>query len=474
MSDVLRCVARTIRSHDLIAPGDRLAIAVSGGSDSVALLWLMRELAAAPDAQFSIVGLIHVNHRLRGEAAAGDEAFCRALADRLAWPIEVGTFEVAAMSRAARRSVEATARDARYRFFLEASRRLDATRVATGHTRDDQAETVLLRLLRGAGSRGAGGIRPKRSIYVRPLLDCAHTDLRRYLAARCEPFCEDASNADCSIPRNRIRHELMPLIFRIAPRAARALGRFASLSRDDEAFLSQAAIEVSGSLVSSNETGVQLKRAPLAALHAAIARRVIRHALETAHGAPGVTFAARHVEAIRRLALADNSRAHLDLPGLTVEVDPDTLLLFRPVAAPGANGFERGLAVPGSVDVPEAGVAVVASMVDSVAAAQIENGRGSRAAVQAAAVLLPLVVRSRRAGDRFRPFGAPGRRKLQDVFVDRKVPRGARDRVPVVVDGAGRIVWVVGHGIADECRVTAPEAGVVLLKVVTLETLAPQ
>jgi tRNA(Ile)-lysidine synthase len=474
MSSVLSRVAGTIRAHDLVASGDRLAIAVSGGSDSVALLWLLRELAAAPGAQFSIVGLIHVNHLLRGGAAAGDEAYCRALAERLAWPIEVGTFDVAAMARAARRSVEATARDARYRFFLEASRRLDATRVATGHTRDDQAETVLLRLLRGAGSRGAGGIRPQRSIYVRPLLDCSHTDLRRYLAERREPYCEDASNADCSIPRNRIRHELMPLILRLAPGGARALGRFASLSRDDEAFLGQAAIEVAASVVSSIETGVQLKRAPLAALHAAIARRVIRHALEAAHGTTGAFFAARHVEAIRRLALADNSRGHLDLPGLTVEVDHETLTLSRPAAVRGRDRFERGLTVPGSVDVPEAGIVVIASMADIVASAQIENGRGNRAALQAAALSLPLVVRSRRAGDRFRPFGAPGRRKLQDVFVDRKVPRGARDRVPVVVDGAGRIVWVVGHGIADECRVTAPGASVVLLKVETLETLAPQ
>src|SRR5580765_2407771 len=111
MSSVLTRVARTIRAHDLVAAGDRVAIAVSGGSDSVALLWLLRELAAAPGAQFSIVGLIHVNHRVRGQAAAGDEAFCRALAERLAWPIEVGTFDVADMARAARRSLEATARD---------------------------------------------------------------------------------------------------------------------------------------------------------------------------------------------------------------------------------------------------------------------------------------------------------------------------------------------------------------------------
>jgi tRNA(Ile)-lysidine synthase len=474
MSAVLQRVARTIRTHDLIRPDDRVAIALSGGSDSVALLWLLRELAASPDAEFSIVGLIHVNHRLRGDEASRDEAFCRALAARLAWPIEVGAFEVAAMAREARRSVEATARDVRYRYFLDAARRLDATSVATGHTLDDQAETVLLRILRGSGSRGAGGIRPRRSIYIRPLIDCRRTDLRHDLADRGEPFCEDASNADCSIPRNRIRHELMPLIIRMAPGGVGALGRFAALSRDDEEYLSQAAIEVAGSIVLSKVDGVQLKRGPLAALPPPIARRVIRLALETAHGTPGAFFTARHVEAIRGLALADNPRGHLDLPGLTVAGDPRMVTLSRATAAGGRGPFEYAWPAPGSVDVPEAGMVLTASLADAVNGARIESGRGDTATVQGSAVSWPLTVRSRRAGDRFRPFGAPGRRKLQDLFVDRKVPRDARDRVPVVVDRAGRIVWVVGHAIAEECRVTTPGAGVVLLKVETLETLAPQ
>src|SRR5579862_102312 len=186
MSPLLRRVAATIRTHGLIAGGDRVAVAISGGSDSVALLWLLRELAAEPDALFSIVGLIHVNHLLRGSESARDEAFCRALADRLTCPVEVARFDVKSVAAETGRSIEATARDIRYRFFREAAQRLDATRVATGHTLDDQAETVLLRLLRGSGSRGVSGIRPVRSIFVRPLLDCRREDLRRSLAARDE------------------------------------------------------------------------------------------------------------------------------------------------------------------------------------------------------------------------------------------------------------------------------------------------
>jgi tRNA(Ile)-lysidine synthase len=465
-----RRVAGTIAAERLIESGDRVAIAVSGGPDSVALLWLLRDCAAAPAAMFSIAGLIHVNHGLRGHEAARDEAFCRALAERMMWPIEVGSFDVPELARAAHRSYEATAREVRYRFFAEASRRLGASRVATGHTLDDQAETVMLRLLRGAGSRGAGGVRPRRGLFIRPLIECRHDELVSDLAARGEPFCVDSSNADVSIPRNRIRHELMPLISRISSGGPAALARFARLAQDDEAFLSERAIQMSPGFVLSDDGGVQLERGALAALPAAIARRVIRRMIEQVSGGSAAAFTARHVEAIRALVAADNPDGHLDVPGVSVEVRPGICLARRAVGARASDpvAFERPLPVPGSVQVPEAGVVVMARVVPWTSAIAAD-GRRDEACVQVGTFEGPIAVRNRRPGDRFRPFGAPGRRKVQDVFVDRKVPRVARDRVPIVVDARGRIVWVVGHAMAEECRVRQPEAGVVLLKVQAIE-----
>jgi tRNA(Ile)-lysidine synthase len=461
MRDIARLVAGTVTRHALAGTDDRVAVAVSGGPDSVALVFLLREIAA--DAGFTLAGLIHVNHGLRGADADADEAFVRALADRLGLACEVARADVASLARATRRSIEDTARDARYAFFAEAADRLRATRVATGHTLDDQAETVLLRLLRGTGNRGLSGIRVRRGALIRPLLDCRRAELRRYLLARDEAFREDASNLDRSIPRNRIRRDLLPVVEDLAPGGVRALARAAEWAADDEAFLEGTAIERGRSHVLSDGAGVQLKVEGLAGLPPALARRIVRLAVEAA--APGVTVAGRHLDAVRTLAGADKKDGRLDLPGVSIERRREVLEL-RPrhprQRSPAA--FEYALPVPGEVPVPVAGATIVTSRRADEPAALMAARSGDVAMVQAASLALPLAVRNRRPGDRFRPLGAPGRRKVQDVLVDKKVPRNERDCVPIVIDANGRIVWIAGVAIAHDCRVTAPDAGVVILE----------
>jgi tRNA(Ile)-lysidine synthase len=484
MTSLARRVLRGLRRRELLNDDECVAVAVSGGSDSVGLAWLIHEMASA--GLVTVAGLVHLNHGLRGEESNGDETFCRSLAARLGWPIDVERIDAAAIARARSQSVEAAGRAARYRFFEAASQRLHAGVVMTGHTLDDQAETVLLRLLRGAGTRGLAGVRPRRGPFVRPLLEVRRSELRAYLDARGESFRDDASNQDLSIPRNRIRHELMPVIGRLAPGAVRALGRVAALARDDEDYLQKVAIEAARSLVLSEGTrGVPQGPAgsssgfdcgTFAALHPALGRRVVRELLLEA--APGVALTARHIEAVRELAAADKSNGHLDLPGLVVERRAGLLSILprgdKPPDAQDpagrrrrlgdAGAVQRPLEVPGAVDMPEAGVSIAASIRTGHGAP--EPGLDNRVAMlQASSLELPLAVRTRRPGDRFRPLGAPGRRKVQDLLVDRKVPREAREIVPLVVDAAGRIVWVVGVAIAEECRVTSPGAGVVILEV---------
>ena len=475
---LVRRVERAIRRRELLAAGERVAVAVSGGPDSVALTWVLRDLE--PGASWRLVGLIHVNHGLRGGEADEDERFCRALATRLGQPIDVTPVDVLAHVRRDRRSIEATARDLRYAALDAAAARLGATTVATGHTQDDQAETVLLRLLRGTGSRGVSAIRPRRGIFVRPLIECRHADVVADLQARGEAFREDRSNADLSIPRNRLRHTLMPVVARDWPGGVAALARFADLAADDERLLASVAREVAIALVQPGSNGVQMDQRGLNEAPPALARRIVRDALEAAGGTPGL----RDVEAVRTLARADKPSGRLDLRGVEV-VRRGALMRIRPRRPPPATGpaFEYPLAVPGEVMVPEAGVRIEAGYREAPAAAQggsaVAVGGGpptaleedkallrssGLAVLQASAVRAPFIVRNRRPGDRFRPFGAPGSRKLQDLFVDRKIPRAERDRVPVVVDAEGLIVWVAGLATAEACRVTAPEAGVVILK----------
>jgi tRNA(Ile)-lysidine synthase len=456
---IVRRVARSLRERALAGDADAIVVAVSGGADSVALLLILHALAAR--APWRLAGVVHVNHGLRGAESDDDEAFVRALAARLSLPVEVAHVDVRGRARDRRQSIEAAARDLRYAAFADARAALGGTLVATGHTRDDQAETVLLRLLRGAGSRGLAGIRPRRGRTIRPLIDCPRDDLRAWLGTAGEPFREDASNADLAIARNRVRHTLLPVLERDWPGAARALARAAELAADDERVLARTAKEMAPALSLSAGSGVQLDVRGLAPLPAAIARRIVRDAIESAGG----TASLRDIEAVRRLARAPRPDGRLDLGGFEVS-RRGPVLRFRAARPRGGRvpPFEYVLPVPGDVHVVETGATIRASIRKGLPDTVPGAGR-DEAWVALSAVTLPLVVRSRRPGDRLRPFGAPGSRKLQDVLVDAKVPREARDRVAVVADAQGTLLWVAGVAAAEAGRVTALDADVVILQI---------
>ncbi len=464
MRPLINRVSRTIARWQLLGRNDRVAIAISGGSDSVALAWLLREIA--PEVQAELAGLIHVNHGLRGAASDGDESFCRELASRLNLPIDVRHRDVAALARARSVSLETAAREARYECFEQGAVALDAAVVATGHTEDDQAETVLLRLLRGAGTRGLSGIRIRRGRFIRPLLETRREDLRRYLLGLGETWCEDASNADTAIVRNRVRHELIPVLSEIAPGGVKSLARLAALASDDEAFLEDAANEKASALVLSDRS---VDAAILGALPAALARRLVRRF--AAEAAPGANLSARHLEAVYRLAATDNPVGVLDLPGLTVSKQSGRLEFAAGRRArfdESAAWPVRPLDVPGLVVMPEAGLAIEARRLRKEEASGVnpvgEAAHGDRVVIQGGPDASRLLVRNRRPGDRFQPLGAPGRRKLQDVLVDRKVPRSERDAVPIVTDVNGEIVWVAGVALAERCRIRTSGGDMLLLE----------
>ena len=230
--EVIDSVRRTIRRHGLLPTGSRVAVALSGGADSVALLYALRDIADAGG--FRVVGAAHLNHQLRGADADADAQFCRDLCARLELPIDIERVDVAALARDAGTSVEHAAHVARHAFFDRAAARLGATAIAVAHTKDDQAETFLLRLLRGAGPRGLGGIHPRAGSVVRPFIETSRADVRDFLRAANITFREDASNADLAIPRNRIRHELLPLLdARFSPGIGGVLDREAGHPRED-------------------------------------------------------------------------------------------------------------------------------------------------------------------------------------------------------------------------------------------------
>jgi tRNA(Ile)-lysidine synthase len=464
---------RTIRRHALIPRGGRVLAAVSGGSDSVAMLWLLKELEAA--GELVCAGLAHVNHGLRPGTAARDQAFCEDLAARLDLPVAVGTIDVTAIARDHRTSIEGAARIGRYAFLQDAMTGVGAATVAVGHTRDDQAETFLLRMIRGAGSRGRRAIHPRRGVFVRPLLDIGRDELREYLRERDLPFVEDETNADVAFTRNRIRHEVMPLLRdRFSPSIARVLARNAAIAAADEAWLSAHARELFARTVRLEPDRVVVDRGTLTEAAPSLSLRVALEAIAAAAAlAPPAARPATFADAQTLLDVAaDEGPRSADLAGVTAErIQSDVVLTKKTARArPARNSFTYALSIPGEVWLAEAGCAISAHQMPAAdgRALMSQHRYGGCIAMVAADRLPPAVtVRNRRPGDAFRPFGLGGRKKLQDFLVDRKVRRMDRDLVPLVVDDRDRIVWVAGHTISEEFRVPDGAQAVVILRLKT-------
>ena len=466
---VIDSVRRTIRTYGLIPAGTRVAVALSGGADSVALLSALRLIAKAE--RFEVAGAAHLNHQLRGVEADADAQFCRDLAATLDMPIDVEQVDVAALSRDTGISVEHAAHLARYAFFERAAVRLGASAVAVAHTKEDQAETFLLRLLRGAGPRGLSGIHPRAGIVVRPFIETSRDEVRAFLRTSGMTFREDASNADLAIPRNRVRHELLPLLdARFSPGIVEVLARAAAIAREDADYLDDRARAAAARVIAQTARGIEIDSLALLAEPPALARRVIRLAQQMAAGEEHfVGFDSG--EAVRRFAVS-KSTGQLDLPGHRVNRLGGSLVLTRSRGrekrVPPA-GFMYPLEVPGQVAVPEAACAISADARPVPADRLVTqawrlSGRSDEAVIEARGLTAPLAVRNRRPGDSFRPLGLMGRKTLQNFFVDAKIARLERETIPVIVDSSGRIVWIAGLAVAEEFRVTEATRDVVILK----------
>ena len=316
-------IRRTIRRHGLCPVGTRVLIGLSGGSDSVALVHLLQELAE--DGQFSVVALAHLNHRLRCTAAR-DEQFCRDLAARVGLPITVESVDVASYAQTQRLSLEDAARRLRYDFLRRAAESAAADRIAVGHTRDDQAETFLLKLIRGAGLTGLGGIYPRRGNVVRPLLDVGRADLRRYLESRGQAWVEDETNANLENPRNRIRHRVLPELDLAGGTSSNpAIARAAAIIREDGQWLDELGSRRFDALVVRRETGLEIDVSGLMAEPLPLRRRIVLKALRLA--APNREIGSDHVEAALEVAAAQS--AGVDVPGARVELRRGKVVLLR-------------------------------------------------------------------------------------------------------------------------------------------------
>jgi len=420
---LLHGVAEAIRCRRLLRGRDSVLVAVSGGPDSVALLLALGELGRG----VWRIGVAHVNHHLRGRESDRDQRFVERLARRLGYHVHV-----AHVKPRGKASLEERAREARYRALVAIARQRGYRRIATAHTLDDQAETVLHHVVRGTGGTGLGGVQPERADgVIRPLLGVSRAQVIEFLDRRGARHRVDRSNRDPRFTRNRLRVRVLPLLEReLNPRVKEALGRLAELSREDEDLLEGLACHAERRLA----RGGCLLCAGLAGLHPALQRRVVRAWLTRRRGLAS-RIKLGHVDRVRALARSGREGQGLSLPGGSVARHGGYLRWNPRRARP--SGYSREL-VPGKEVVLSGWRLRARSPRRLVApgpwravfdAAKLEGSR--------------LRVRSPKPGDRIRPLGLGGSKKLQDVFVDAKTPRWERATWPIVETG-GAIAWVAG------------------------------
>ncbi len=478
MHQLAQRVRRSIGDQELLRPGDRVGVAVSGGADSVALLRLLLELREELGV---VLSLVHVNHQIRGAEAHADQQFVTDLARLRALPLHVSSSDTPA--EAARRGLglEAAAREIRYQYFqgLLASRLLD--KVATAHTLDDQAETVLLRLARGAGTTGVAGIYPQwpvagerssppsasdrsgggrsplsRPAIVRPMLQVRRHELEAYLRDLGQPWRDDTTNLDLRFARNRVRHKLLPqLENELNPRIRELLAETAEIARGEESYW---AAEVSRALTQAWTLPTQgsagpLKIAILLQHPLALQRRILRAAAECL----GVSLEFQHVDELLRLAQSPAAgEKHIVLPGGWRALRRYGSLLFEPPQSGqvvDAHDFAYSLSLPGEVAVVETGTIFRATL------AQVSPQLVGKAYDP---VRLPhqLQVRNWHPGDRFWPGHTRAPRKVKELLQDRKVPLAQRRAWPVITSAASghdEVIWV--RGFPPPQQLLAPSSG---------------
>jgi tRNA(Ile)-lysidine synthase len=478
-----------VRARQFFQPGDRVAVAVSAGADSVALLHLLLELRAKLGIVLSVA---HFNHQLRGRASDADEKFVATLAAKHALPFHAGRADVAANAKRDRANLEDAGRRARYAFFDQLIASGHAARIAVAHTADDQAETVLAHILRGTGLAGLGGIHPvagKAGAIIRPLLPLRRADLRAYLRAKKQSWREDATNRDTAKTRAHIRKKLIPLLEKsFQPGVVQHLASLAELAREDETYLRSTAEFQASALSQKTEDAISIRVADLLGWspkrirepappsrmtpRASISKRLIRvivHELKP-HGGQ---LTAPHVQSVLQLAECGENGKRLRLPGGVEVGRENATLIFRAISAAAATpkgtkskqpatdpakhfAYDIDLAAPDPaagrvLNVPYLACAFRLSLIDWPA----KRGETSdvSSVLDCDALRPPLVLRNWRPGDIFRPSGHSKAHKLKRLMNRNRIPRPDRDGWPVLTSG-GILVWARGFPVAADFAAT--------------------
>jgi len=445
---IVRKIEATIARYRMFDRGDRVVTAVSGGADSVCLLDVLDRLKEVLDLTLVVA---HFDHGLRPEADDHETQFVMALGSSRRLTVVAGKADPPLDPRSG--SLEEKARQARYRFLRDIKHEYGAQKIATGHTLNDQAETVLMRLLRGSGLRGLSGIQPvRRNGIVRPLIEVTRHEIESYLSQRRLLHVTDRSNFEVRHLRNDIRLNLMPRLETYQPRIIDILGRTAHIARDVNRWLDAQAETWIANWGRSGPAETVLPVSRFKELPEALKNHVVREVLNRMTGSLR-RISLAHIEAVKRLAVTGKPQAHLTLPNsFQVRRVYETLIFSRGGTEP-AHPYCCFVERTGTFDMDDLDCSVTLEEAKKEELEGLETGPWT-ACFDADRIIFPLMLRNVRSGDRFVPLGMKGHKKLKDFFVDMKIPSDIRARIPVLAQG-NQLLWVCGLRMDDRFKVTS-------------------
>lgn len=459
-----------IKNEGLIEKGDRILVAVSGGVDSVSLLYVLKDLMSTLEIPAPTVA--HVNHKLRGAESDRDEEFVKKQAEGLGLQFISRSFNIRELAQEERSSIQETARKYRLKFLEGTAEKLNCTKIAVGHNQDDLAETSLMWIARGAGLKGATGILPRRDNFIRPLLCCSRREIAYFAEKRGVIHIEDSSNSKLDYIRNIFRHEIIPHIeTKCYSSAKKNLARFAELLRKDMDYLDGRAMELTrGFAVVGENNDVSIEIDDLLSLHPAIQARIVRQMIKDVTGdLENISYL--HVEKILEICLQDESgRKRLSLPGDIEAIRTYSRLLIRPKLKTSYKEYELK---DNEYDVKYPGTTIIEPLKLRVDIELLAGGKAIEkyhfddkyiAFINFDKTKLPLKIRFPHQGDVFVPLGSTGTKKLSDFFIDNKIPADERWTIPLLTD-AENIIWITGHRMNELYRLDYTCKNVLMVKV---------